>query len=60
MTLTRKQVEAMYAEEVRTLQAVERKQKHRRKLIAKLRAQFEAMPIIVDERPDEIAMKAKK
>jgi hypothetical protein len=58
--MTRKQVEAMYAEEVRTLQAVERKQKHRRKLIAKLRAQFEAMPIIVDVRPDELSMKAEK
>jgi hypothetical protein len=60
MTLTRKQVEAMYAEEVKTLEAEERKQKHRRKLIAKLRRQFEAMPIIVDERPDEILLKAKK
>jgi hypothetical protein len=60
MALTRNQVIAMYDEEVKRLKAVETKQKHRRKLISSLRRQFEAMPIIVEERPDEIALKADK
>jgi hypothetical protein len=60
MTLTRKQVEAMYNEELRVLMATETKQKHRRKLVQRLKEQFLSMPIIVDERPDEQLLKAKK
>jgi hypothetical protein len=60
MTLTRKQVEAMYNEELRVLMATETKQKHRRKLVQRLKEQFLAMPIIVDERSDEWILKESK